>query len=76
MPSVPVSMAYVLVSGFRRLGLHATELAQVQMATIHIQLFKIGAQVLNPQYWTPPEIHGNTLEPPSGQSAKRAKTIV
>ncbi len=39
------TMAYVLVSGFRRLGLHATELAQAQGATLRIQLFKIGAQV-------------------------------
>jgi Transposase DDE domain group 1 len=39
------TMAYVLVSGFRRLGLHATELAQAQVATLRIQLFKIGAQV-------------------------------
>jgi len=38
-------MAYVLVSGFRRLGLQATELAQAQVATIRVQLFKIGAQV-------------------------------
>ena len=38
------SMAYVLVSGFRRLGLKATELAQAQVATIRTQLFKIGAQ--------------------------------
>ncbi|HLJ25071.1 MAG TPA: IS1380 family transposase [Candidatus Angelobacter sp.] len=39
------TMAYVLVSGFRRLGLQATELAQAQVATIRVQLFKIGAQV-------------------------------
>jgi len=39
------TMAYVLVSGFRRLGLQATELAQAQVATIRIQLFKIGAQI-------------------------------
>lgn len=39
------SMAYVLVSGFRRLGLKATELAQAQVATIRTRLFKIGAQI-------------------------------
>ncbi len=38
-------MAYVLVSGLRRLGLKATELAQAQVATIRTQLLKIGAQV-------------------------------
>lgn len=39
------SMAYVLVSGLRRLGLRATELAQAQVSTIRTQLFKIGAQI-------------------------------
>jgi hypothetical protein len=39
------AMAYVLVSGLRRLGLRATELAQAQVATIRTQLFKIGAQI-------------------------------
>jgi hypothetical protein len=38
-------MAYVLVSGLRRLGLRATELAQAQMSTIRTKLLKIGAQV-------------------------------
>lgn len=38
-------MAYVLVSGLRRLGLKATELAQAQVATIRTKLLKIGAQV-------------------------------
>jgi hypothetical protein len=38
-------MAYVLVSGLRRLGLKATELAQAQVATIRTHLLKIGAQV-------------------------------
>jgi hypothetical protein len=38
-------MAYVLVSGLRRLGLHGTELAQAQVATIRTQLLKIGAQI-------------------------------
>jgi hypothetical protein len=39
------AMAYVLVSGLRRLGLKATELAQAQAATIRTRLFKIGALV-------------------------------
>ncbi len=38
-------MAYVLVSGLRRLGLKATELAQAQVSTIRAKLLKIGAQV-------------------------------
>ena len=38
-------MAYVLVSGLRRLGLRATELAQAQVSTIRTKLLKIGAQV-------------------------------
>ena len=38
-------MAYVLVSGLRRLGLKATELAQAQVSTISTKLLKIGAQV-------------------------------
>jgi hypothetical protein len=38
-------MAYVLVSGLRRLGLKATELAQAQVVTIRTKLLKIGAQV-------------------------------
>jgi DDE family transposase len=38
-------LAYVLVSGLRRLGLKATELAQAQVATIRTKLLKIGAQV-------------------------------
>ncbi len=38
-------MAYVLMSGLRRLGLKATELAQAQVATIRTKLLKIGAQV-------------------------------
>lgn len=37
--------AYVLVSGLRRLGLKATELAQAQVSTIRTKLLKIGAQV-------------------------------
>jgi Transposase DDE domain group 1 len=38
-------MGYVLVSGLRRLGLKATELAQAQVSTIRTKLLKIGAQV-------------------------------
>lgn len=38
-------MAYVLVSGLRRLGLKATELAQAQVTTIRTRLLKIGARV-------------------------------
>jgi hypothetical protein len=38
-------MAYVLVSGLRRLGLKATELAQAQVSTIRTKLLKIGAQI-------------------------------
>src|SRR3954463_7603086 len=39
------AMAYVLVSGLRRLGLKATELAKAQVSTIRTKLLKIGAQV-------------------------------
>jgi Transposase DDE domain group 1 len=38
-------MAYVLMSGLRRLGLKATELAQAQVFTIRTKLLKIGARV-------------------------------
>jgi hypothetical protein len=38
-------MAYVLVSGLRRLGLQATELAAAQVSTIRTKLLKIGARV-------------------------------
>jgi Transposase DDE domain group 1 len=38
-------IAYVLMSGLRRLGLKATELAQAQVSTIRTKLLKIGAQV-------------------------------
>jgi hypothetical protein len=38
-------MAYVLVSGLRRLGLQATELAHAQVSTIRTKLLKIGAQI-------------------------------
>lgn len=39
------AMAYVLVSGLRRLGLKATELARAAVTTVRIRLFKIGALV-------------------------------
>jgi hypothetical protein len=39
------TMAYVLVSGLRRLGLKATELAEAQASTIRTKLLKIGAQI-------------------------------
>src|SRR3954464_7011121 len=39
------AMAYVLVSGLRRMGLKATELAQAQVSTIRTKLLKIGAQI-------------------------------
>ena len=39
------AMAYILVSGLRRLGLHGTELAQAQISTIRTKLLKIGAQI-------------------------------
>jgi hypothetical protein len=39
------AMAYILVSGLRRLGLSATELASAQVSTIRTRLLKIGAQI-------------------------------
>lgn len=39
------TMAYMLVSGLRRLGLKATTLAQAQVSTIRTKLLKIGAQI-------------------------------
>ena len=39
------AMAYVLVSGLRRLGLKGTELAEAQVSTIRTRLLKIGAQI-------------------------------
>ena len=39
------AMAYILVSGLRRLGLQGTELAQAQVSTIRTRLLKIGAQI-------------------------------
>jgi len=38
-------MAYVLMTGLRRLGLRGTEWAQAQVATIRIKVLKIGAQI-------------------------------
>jgi hypothetical protein len=39
------AMAYILVSGLRRLGLKGTELAEAQATTIRTKLLKIGAQI-------------------------------
>jgi Transposase DDE domain group 1 len=39
------AMAYILVSGLRRLGLAGTELAEAQVSTIRTKLLKIGAQI-------------------------------
>jgi len=39
------AMAYILVSGLRRLGLKATELAEAQLSTIRNKLLKIGARI-------------------------------
>jgi hypothetical protein len=39
------AVAYILVSGLRRLGLKGTELAQAQVSTIRTKLLKIGAQI-------------------------------
>jgi len=39
------AMAYVLMSGLRRLGLKATELAQAEVATMRVRLLKIGALI-------------------------------
>ena len=39
------TMAYVLMSGLRRMGLKATELAEAQVSTIRAKLLKIGAQI-------------------------------
>lgn len=38
-------IAYSLVSGLRRLGLQATQLAHAQINTIRLRLLKIGAQI-------------------------------
>ena len=39
------AMAYILVSGLRRLGLQATTLEDAQVTTIRTKLLKIGAQI-------------------------------
>jgi hypothetical protein len=39
------TMAYVLVSGLRRIALKGTELARAQISTIRAKLLKIGAQI-------------------------------
>jgi hypothetical protein len=39
------TMAYILVSGLRRLGWKATMLAEAQVSTIRTKLLKIGAQI-------------------------------
>jgi hypothetical protein len=39
------AMAYILVSGLRRLGLRGTELAEAQVSTIRGKVLKIGAQI-------------------------------
>jgi hypothetical protein len=39
------TMAYILVSGLRRVGLKGTELAQAPVSTIRTKLLKIGAQI-------------------------------
>jgi hypothetical protein len=39
------TMAYILVSGLRRVGLKGTELAQAQVSTIRTKLLKIGARI-------------------------------
>jgi hypothetical protein len=40
------SCAYVLVEAIRRLGLHGTELARAQVATIRLKLLKVGTVIL------------------------------
>ncbi|NDJ15156.1 MAG: hypothetical protein EBY17_28885 [Acidobacteriia bacterium] len=39
------AVAYILVSGLRRVGLKGTDLAQAQVCTIRTKLLKIGAQI-------------------------------
>jgi hypothetical protein len=39
------TMAYILVSGLRRVGLKGTDLAEAQVSTIRTKLLKIGAQI-------------------------------
>ena len=40
------SLAYTLMAAIRRLGLHGTDLARAQCATIRLKLLKIGAVIL------------------------------
>ena len=40
------SLSYVLLETIRRLGLHGTELARAQVATIRLKLLKIGAVIV------------------------------
>lgn len=40
------SASYILVEAIRRLGLYGTELAQAQVTTIRLKLFKIGSVIL------------------------------
>ena len=39
------SVAYLLVSAFRRLGLKGTQMAKAQCHTIRLRIFKVGAQI-------------------------------
>ena len=39
------ALAYVLVEGWRRLGLQGTELARAQAGTIRLRRLKIGARI-------------------------------
>ena len=39
------ALAYVLVSGLRRIGLKATALAEAQVSTIRRKVLKIGARI-------------------------------
>jgi len=45
MDVVAVRVAYILVSGLRRIGLQGTEFATAQVSTIRLKLLKIGAQI-------------------------------
>ena len=40
------ALAYTLLEAIRRLGLHGTELARAQVATIRLKLLKIGAVIV------------------------------
>jgi hypothetical protein len=64
------AMAYILMNALRRLGLHATELAQAQVSTIRAKLLRIGAQiritVRKVGFQWPPAIPGRGLIGRSG----------